>query len=201
MLKVGLTGGIGCGKSTVSRLFSEKGIPVIDADEVSRALVLPGQPAFNAIVERFGDEVTSEQGLDRGWLRQRIFNHAEDRLWLESLLHPMVFERMQSLMNSLDTSYCICVIPLLLESGRRCFVDRLLVVDCDPEIQRRRVADRDGMAAQDIERMMAAQVSREVRLRAADDVISNSGNDMDGLAEQVDRLDALYQRLGCGLAA
>lgn len=201
MFKVGLTGGIGCGKTTIARLFLDLGVPVIDADEVSRELVLPGQPAFDAIAARFGDEVVGEKGLDRAKLRQQVFANAVDRRWLEALLHPMVFERMQKWMDNLQAGYGLCVVPLLLESGQRNFVDRILVVDCDPEVQRRRVGLRDGMDEQGVERVMAAQVSRETRLAEADDVIFNNEAGSGELFGEVNRLHHLYQRLGRQTAA
>ena len=201
MLKVGLTGGVGCGKTTISRLFAAKSVPVIDADEVSRSLVLPGQPAFKAIAEHFGDNAVGEQGLDRAWLRQHIFSDPAARTWMEELLHPLVYEHMQCWMDHLNADYCLCVIPLILESGQRNFVDRLLVVDCEPDVQRRRVRLRDGMDDEGVERMMAAQASREARLVVADDVITNNEDSIEGLVDEVDRLHAYYRRLsGAGQA-
>jgi dephospho-CoA kinase len=194
MLRIGLTGGIGCGKTTVADLFAVKGIPVVDADLVARELVEPGQPALSAIVARFGPDILSAGRLDRARLRQIVFADPEQRLWLESLLHPRVYEGMRQRIATLAAPYGILVIPLLLETQGRDFVDRVLVVDCPEDVQRGRVKTRDHLDEAAVDRILAAQLSRAARLAAADEVISNAA-DPDELAVQVDRLHRLYLAL------
>jgi dephospho-CoA kinase len=194
MLKVGLTGGIGSGKTMVAGLFAAKGVPVLDADVIARDLVEPGQPAYRAIVEHFGPDLLQEGRLDRARLRQIVFVDPEARLWLESLLHPLVYDEMRRRIAELSTSYVLLVIPLLLETGRRDFVDRLLVVDCPIEVQRQRVKQRDGLDEAEIDRILSAQLAPEARLAAADEVIRNAGSPAE-LAGQVDRLHEFYLSL------
>lgn len=176
MLRVGLTGGIGCGKSAVAERFAALGVPVLDADLLSRELVEPGRPALAAIVARFGPEILADGKLDRAALRRRVFADATSRRWLEALLHPLVYEEMAARAAALEAPYVLLVIPLLLESGRRDFVDWLLVVDCPEPLQRERVRARDGLDEEQIDRILAAQVSRQQRLDAADAVICNDGD-------------------------
>jgi dephospho-CoA kinase len=197
MLKVGLTGGIGCGKTAVANLFAALGVPVIDADVLARRLVEPGQPAFRAIVEHFGEQVVTHGQLDRSQLRQRVFAQQTERRWLEQLLHPLIFRGMQQQTENFRTPYCLLIIPLLLETGRRDFVDRLLVVDCLPELQRQRVKQRDGLDDAAFDRIVSAQVSREERLAAADDLIENNAA-ADALAPRVEALHRLYIGLSGG---
>lgn len=197
MLKIGLTGGIGCGKSTVADLFAAKGVPVLDADVISRELVEPGQPALQAIVQRFGEGLLVDGRLDRTLLRRLIFARPEARRWLESLLHPLVYETMARRVAALYGPYCLLVVPLLLETGQRGFVDRLLVVDCPPHVQRRRVKARDGSDDAEVDRILAAQMSREERLAAADDLIENSA-DLDFLSSQIDSLHRHFIDLNRG---
>ena len=191
MLKIGLTGGIGSGKSTVADLFAARNVPVLDADRIARDLVEPGQPALLAIIERFGAEILKDQRLDRERLRQIVFAVPEERRWLEALLHPRVYAEMERRIAELSAPYCLLAIPLLLETGQRDFVDRLLVVDCPVDIQRQRVLARDGSDAAQIERMLAAQIGRPERLAAADDIIENAGT-LAELAEPVEKLHRLY---------
>jgi dephospho-CoA kinase len=196
VLKIGLTGGIACGKTTVANLFAARGIPVLDADLIARRLVEPGRPALAAIAERFGPDVLSGGRLDRARLRGIVFRDAEAKHWLESLLHPRVYAEMEAAVQGLAAPYCLLVVPLLVETGRRDFVDRLLVVDCPPSVQRRRLRERDGLEESEIERILSTQASREDRLAAADDVIDNSGN----AEELAGRVEALH-RSYLGLAA
>lgn len=191
MFKVGLTGGIGCGKTVIAKLFETHGVPVIDADVLARSLVEPGQPAFRAIVEHFGDTVIANGKLDRGRLRQRVFAGQTERRWLEQLLHPLIYAEMQRQTEDFSAAYCLLVIPLLLETGRRDFVDRLLVVDCRPALQRERVKLRDGLDDAAFDRIQSAQVSRDERLAAADDVIENNAG-IDALTSRVGDLHRLY---------
>jgi dephospho-CoA kinase len=198
MLKVGLTGGIGSGKSTVADLFSGLGVPVIDTDRLAREVVEPGQPGLVGIVEAFGGGMLRADGrLDRAALREYVFEEPERRRRLEAILHPLIRREMLARVDELDAPYCILVIPLLVESGQTGVVDRVLVVDTSEENQRQRVRRRDGLSEARIDSIMAAQVSRTQRLAHADDVI---GND-DGLAplrRQVERLHRLYLELAAG---
>ena len=194
MYKVGLTGGIACGKTTIAGLFAEHGVTIIDADQVARDLVEPGQPALAAIAARFGDEMLSHGRLDRARLRQRIFAHTDDRRWLENLLHPLIYQALERQSQASDSPYCLLVIPLILETGRRDFVDRLLVVDCRPETQRRRLGSRDGLDDQSIDRILSAQLSREERLEAANDVLVNEGP-IESLRDPVQGLHRQYLKL------
>ena len=197
MLIIGLTGGIGSGKSTVARHFEALGVPVIDADEVGRELVTPGQPALAAIVEHFGPEMLDENGhLDRARLRERVFTHPEQRRELEAILHPRIRAEIQRRIGELspDGGYCLISVPLLLESGWQDLVDRVLVVDAPRERQIERTIARDGVTRQQAEAILASQMDRDARLRAADDVIRNDG-DLTALREQVEALHRRYCQL------
>lgn len=191
MLRIGLTGGIACGKSTVAAGFAELGVPVIDADALARELVEPGQPALEAIARELGKEfITADGRLDRARLRQRIFTRPEARRRLEAILHPRIAAEMQSRAARLDSPYCLLVIPLLIEAGQQSLVDRILVVDCPEELQRRRLAERDDTEPVEISAILASQLDRESRLAAADDIISN-----DGTPEQLqERIAGLHTR-------
>jgi dephospho-CoA kinase len=192
MLIIGLTGGIGSGKSTVEELFADLGVPVIDADQAAREVVAPGEPALDAIVTRFGREILNPDGsLDRGRLREYIFEDDAARKELEALLHPPIRARMQAQLEGLDTPYAILSIPLLIESGRTDTVDRVLVVDVSEQQQTERVCRRDGISEQQARAILAAQVSRQERLAAADDVIDNSGSRA-ALEAQVQALHRSY---------
>lgn len=194
MLKIGLTGGIGSGKSTVAACFAAYGVPVLDADLIARELVEPGQPALAAIAGHFGPAILDQGRLDRERLRARIFAEPQERRWLDALLHPMVYAEMRRRMEALAAPYCLLMVPLLLETGQRGLVDRLLVVDCPPDAQRLRVARRDSADPAQIERVLAAQASRAERLAAADDLIDNSGTEAE-LAAAVARLHRHYLSL------
>lgn len=176
--RIGLTGGIGSGKTTVAHLFAGFGIMVLDADVIARELVEPGQPALSAIAQHFGSEILREGRLDRAALKERIFAHPAERNWLDALLHPLVYQQLEATMAepvTPPTPYFLLVIPLLLETGRRDFVDRLWVVDVPESLQRQRVAARDGLDEAVIERILASQYSRAERLAQADAVIDNTG--------------------------
>ncbi len=191
MLKIGLTGGIGCGKSTVVRLFAARGIPVFDADEIARQLVEPGQPALAAIALEFGNSVLQGGRLNRAALRERIYADVVARRKLEAIIHPLVYRCLQERAVGLDAPYCIFAIPLLIETGHQAFVDRILVVDCLPAQQYQRVRDRDGLDDIAIERIIHAQASREERLAAAHDIIENVGS-IEQLEERVENLHRAY---------
>lgn len=195
MLRIGLTGGIGSGKSTVAELFARRGVPVIDTDVIARELVAPGQPALAEIVREFSNEVLDARGrLDRAQLRERVFNHPAARDRLEAILHPRIRVAVQARLAALDAPYCLIVVPLLIETNFDEFVDRTLVVDVDEQRQRERVSRRDGVSVDAVGRIMAVQATRQKRLARADDVISNDGT-IDDLEHAVARLHAQYLAL------
>lgn len=192
MLKIGLTGGIGCGKTTVCRLFADLGVPVVDADLIARSLVEPGQPALQAIVQAFGPEILQADGnLDRAKLRQAIFSDPEQRRRLDGIMHPRVYARIAADVAALQAAYCLIAVPLLLESKNPYAVDRILVVDCPQPAQIERVVTRDKLSAEQAQAIVASQMPRPQRLARADDVIDNSAGP-EQLAEQVKSLHNSY---------
>lgn len=194
-LLIGLTGGIGTGKSTVCKLFAERGVAVIDADAVAKELVALDQPALQAIVQEFGKGIIDAKGrLRRDRLRSIVFSDPERRKRLEKLLHPLILEEMLSRANRAEGPYCILCIPLLVETDQVSAVDRVLVVDAPEALQIQRVMERDHLTIDEIKAIMHAQASREDRLEAADDVIMNA-SDMTKLAEQVNALHQKYLAL------
>lgn len=195
-LIIGLTGGIGSGKSTVGALFGELGVPVLDTDQVARELVRPGRPALQRIVEEFGPALVDPSGhLDRSALRRLVFADPARRRALEAILHPLIQARVEEWVSGVEASYCVLLVPLLLESGWTDRVDRIVVVDTPEALQVRRTIERDGLTAGDVEAIMRAQVSREQRLGRAHDVITND-RDMSNLRDQVERLHRAYLELG-----
>ena len=195
MLRIGLTGGIGSGKSTVADLFAARGVPVIDADVIARELVEPEQPALNEIVAAFGRGVLDDTGrLDRTRLRDLVFADAPGRKRLEAILHPRIRAEMERRLTESSAPYALLVIPLLFEAGQRDLVDRVLVIDVPEEQQRRRVAARDDLSTQQIDGVLAAQATRAQRRAGADDLIDNSG-DPAALERQVDELHDRYLAL------
>lgn len=191
-LVIGLTGGIGSGKSTVSGMFSRLGVPVIDADEIARSLVAPGTEAFNEVITSFGAELVQADGaLDRARLRRIILADAAQRRRLEAILHPRIRAEARRRVGELETPYCILSIPLLVESGQTDLVDRILVVDCPESLQRSRIAARNQWPHEEIDAVLAAQASREQRLARAEDVLRNDG-DLSRLEDEVERLHRKY---------
>lgn len=191
-LVVALTGGIGSGKSTVSRHFEKLGVPVIDADLIAREQVKPGAPALDEIRERFGAAViTPTGGLDRDRMRGIVFENSTKRIQLQQILHPRIRSEMQLRLAQLDTPYAVLVIPLLLESGQNSLADRILVVDIPEVHQIERVRQRDGLKRTQIEQIIAAQVDRQSRLAVADDVISNDRG-LQTLEKAVEQLHRRY---------
>ncbi len=195
MLRVGLTGGIGSGKSTVAGLFAARGVPVIDADEIARRLAAPGQPAYREIVALFGPAILDpDQRIDRNQLRRRVFEQPAERLRLEAILHPEVRRAMEDELAGLDTPYCILVIPLLFETAEHFPVDRVLVVDADEARQIERAGRRDRTDAAQIKPIIAAQIPRAERLQRAQDIVHNNA----GLAElekEIEHLHRFYLKL------
>ena len=191
-LTVGITGGIGSGKSAVTDRLASLGITIVDADVVARVVVEPGQPALQAIAEHFGSEVIQSDGsLDRTALRKIVFEHPDERAWLESVTHPAIREEIQRQLRTADSPYVVLSSPLLLEASQQTFVDVVVVVDVPESIQLERTMSRDGNSAELVEQIMAAQLSRTERLQAADIIIDNGGN-LDALNLQV---DALHEQL------
>lgn len=192
MMVIGLTGGIGSGKSTIAELFRQQGIDVIDADLIAREVVEPGTPALSAIAEHFGRKILdTDGGLRRSALRELVFSTPSERQWLEQLLHPLIQERIGVRIKECRSPYCLLVSPLLLETSQKLLVDRILVVDVSREMQLQRTMTRDASSRATIEAIIAAQIGRDERLAAADDVIDNDG-DRRGLAQAVARLHHKY---------
>jgi dephospho-CoA kinase len=195
-LVIGLTGGIGSGKSEVARAFAARGVEGADADHAAHAVSARGMPGFAAVVAAFGPEAMGASGeLDRSWLRHRVFTDAPARARLESILHPMIHSFLDHAMSEWHGPYGVLVVPLLLERGGLLSrVDRILVVDCPEEEQVQRAVDRSNLTSADVRAVMATQMTRSARLARADDVIDNSGTISD-IAPQVARFDALYREL------
>jgi dephospho-CoA kinase len=196
MLVVGLTGGIGSGKSTVAERFARLGVPVIDTDVIARALTAAGGAALPQIRAVFGDAVMQADGsLDRGALRRRVFADAAERRRLEAILHPRIRQAVEAALAALDAPYVLVVIPLLVETGGyRDLLDRVLVIDCPEALQIERVMARSGLAREEAAAILAAQAGRAERLAAADDVIVNTGAP-EVLELEVEALDGRYRGL------
>ncbi len=195
MLKVALTGGIGSGKSTVTQLFEELGAPVIDADIIAHQLVEKGQPALKQIQQIFGDEIILPDGsLNRQKLREQVFSDETAKNKLESILHPLIYQCISTLLEKLSDNYCIISIPLLFETQMTDFVDRIVVIDCPLETQIERVKKRDQLTEDRIMSIIDSQVSREYRNARANDIIENRST-LSNLAVQVKKLHNLYNSL------
>lgn len=195
MLRVGLTGGIGSGKTTVADLFAAHGIPVIDTDVIARQVVAPGSALLPQLSKRFGKDILAADGsLDRGRLRKRVFADKARLNELEQLLHPAIKAEVLAQTSTLNSPYCIIVVPLLLEKGWQEMVDRVLVVDCPESLQAERTLQRDTITAEEVRAIIATQTTREIRLAAADDVIHNDG-DLNKLQQQVEQLHSHYLKL------
>jgi dephospho-CoA kinase len=195
-LRIGLTGGIASGKSTVTQRFAELGVPVIDADIASRTVVEPGKPGLSQLVLRFGEGVLDAEGrLDRPALRALIFNDSSARHALDGILHPLIRAEMEHAAADVQGPYVLMAIPLLVEGGNaHKRVDRVLVVDVDEALQIRRLQARDGSSAEQARAILASQASRAARLGEADDVLLNTGSVAE-LRQAVDRLHEQYLHL------
>jgi dephospho-CoA kinase len=192
---VGLTGGIGSGKSAAADLFAAKGVELVDTDVLAREVVELGTPALAAIAEHFGDEILgADGGLDRAKLRAIVFAQPAEKNWLEALLHPLINELLRSRLASFQSSYCLLVSPLLLETEQAAHVDRILVIDIDRQGQLQRTLRRDGSSQATVEAIIDSQITREERLARADDIISNQGT-LEDLARAVDQQHARYLQL------
>jgi dephospho-CoA kinase len=195
MFKVGLTGGVASGKSTVAALFEKQGATVLDADRIARAVVAPGRPALAELVRVFGTAILGTGGvLDRAGLRRRIFADEGARRMVEGILHPAILGELERQSRAAGGPYQVVVVPLLVEKHLAGLVDRVLVVDCEPAVQLKRLMGRDGETLESAQAMLAAQATREQRLAAADDVIRNDG-DPGALAPRVAELDRRYRKL------
>lgn len=195
MIKIGLTGGIGSGKSRVRQLFAQLGAATIDADDIARMLVEPGQAGHQGISETFGEQAFDDRKqLRRSWLRQKIFNHEDSRKKLEAILHPLIFSEIQQRIAKLEKPYVIVEIPLLFESEQKDTFDRTLLVYAEKATRVARIVARDNCDATEVERVMSRQIDPQSALKLADDVIYND-NQPDMLLTQVSDLDKFYRSL------
>lgn len=189
---VGLTGGIGSGKSAAAECFAALGVGIVDADIVAREVVAPGQPALQQIAAHFGDQVIAADGsLQRRVLREIVFADPEQRRWLEQLTHPLIAQSIQQQLAASTGPYALLVSPLLLETTQRELVQRVLVIDAPETLQVARTVARDQAQPEQVRQIMAAQMPREQRLAHADDVIVNQG-DLEQLRQQVVQLHQQY---------
>ncbi len=196
MYVIGLTGGIGSGKSAAASRFAELGAAIVDTDAIARELTAPGGSAVPALRSEFGGEyITADGGLDRARMRRLVFQDPEARKKLEAILHPLIRAESHARIAAADRPYVVVVVPLLLETGAyRDLIDRVLVVDCAEERQMRRAVERSGLSEDDVRAIMAAQLARAERLARADDVLPNDGS-MEDLRRQVNELHSGYLNL------
>ncbi len=200
-LRIGLTGGIGSGKTTASDYFAALGVPIIDTDILARELVEPGEPALQDIIKLFGDQVRDTDGsLQRDTVRELVFSDSTKRIQLEDILHPRIRDRALERALQAKTPYCLIVIPLLLETRYPVALDRILVIDTVEDNQYQWVAERDGLNKSQIEAVLASQASREERLAVADDVVMNDGN-MEHFYRALDKLHVAYLELAARVEA
>ena len=193
---IGLTGGIGSGKTTVADMFAERGASIVDTDLIAHSLTAPGGPAMPAIIAEFGPDFADATGaMDRARMRQLVFADAGAKARLEAILHPRIRDGALAAGAAATGSYVIYAVPLLVESGTwRSRVQRVLVIDCREEVQIFRVMARNNLPESQVLAIMAAQASRAQRLAAADDVIDNNDG-IAALTPQIDRLHALYMKI------
>jgi dephospho-CoA kinase len=194
MLRIGLTGGIGSGKTVVSDRFRHLGVPVIDTDEIAHSLTTRNSAAVREIEREFGPHVIRDGELDRNALREQVFSDAGARHKLEAILHPRIREEVTRRIRALDAPYCLIVVPLMVESGFQDLIDRVLVVEAPTEKRRQWLAERNGFSHTDIQRIFSAQASDAERAAIADDLIRND-NDIAGLVRRVDDLHRCYTAL------
>lgn len=195
---LGLTGGIGSGKSAAARHFSDLGVHVVDADQAARWVVEPGRPALAEIAGHFGREILLADGsLDRAALRRRVFQSEEERRWLERLLHPLIRQEILASLEQASSPYAILESPLLVETDQHTMTRRILVVDVPESLQLERAMQRDQADRKQVEAIIKAQASREERLRHADDVLLND-RDLSWLHGEVERLHRFYLTLRGG---
>jgi len=188
MFKVGLTGGIGCGKSTVAKLFAQHTVAIIDADEIAHTLVSPKSSALKQISDTFGEDCLLANGsLNRAKLREIIFNNSQKKCQLEQIMHPLIYAEIERQVQELSGLYCIIAIPLLLETQMQASVDHILVVDCSETEQIKRVQLRDSLSTDQIKAIIQSQASREQRLAEADSIIYNT-QDNNQLVHEISNL-------------
>ncbi len=193
---LGLTGGIGSGKTTVANLFAAEGVPLVDADQVARDLVMPGQPALQQIAEHFGPQILQADGsLDRAALRACVFQDEAQKLWLNNLLHPMIRQELLHRCQNAQGPYLILVAPLLFENGLDTCVNRTLCIDVSEETQIARTCRRDGNSPELVRAIMASQLPRSERIRRSDDRLDNDRVSLSELTTQVTRLHLNYLAL------
>ena len=195
VFRVGLTGGIASGKSTAAKFFAALGVPILDSDRVARDVVEPGQPPLERLVERFGPAILTPDGhLDRPALREIVFSDPKARADLEALTHPAIGAALEAQSATVGGLYQILVIPLLVEKNLSSHVDRVLVVDCSEALQIRRLRERDGSTPEQVQAILRAQAPRALRLKAADDVITNDA-DISAVRQQAAALHPRYLEL------
>ena len=196
MFSVGLTGGIASGKTTISDLFAKRGVPIVDTDVISRALLEPGELAFGQVCAHFGDEILGADGrIERGRLREIVFSQADEKSWLETMLHPLIYQRsLDAIRAHTSAAYVLVVVPLLFETNFQSLVDRILVVDCPPEEQIERLTKRDRIEPSLAQKMLAQQLGNAERVARAHDVIDNRDASAD-LEAQVAALHDFYLEL------
>lgn len=194
-LIIGLTGGIGSGKSTVSSFFSELQVPIVDADIVARWVVEKGQPALLAIADHFGDDILTSGELNRSKLRELIFNDNSQRKWLNELLHPLINKKIVSDLADAKGEYILLEAPLLFENGLERLTDYNLVVDIEPALQIKRASMRDGVSLDSIKAIISKQIDRASRLEMADFIINNSDISLENLKCKVHDLDKQFKVL------
>ncbi|MCY9837342.1 dephospho-CoA kinase [Aeromonas media] len=193
MYVVAITGGIGSGKTTIANQFAALGIEVVDADLIAREVVAPGTPALAAIVNHFGAEMLTEQGLlDRRALRERIFSDPAAKSWLNALLHPIIRSEMLRQCAAVSSPYCLLVVPLLVENRLTELADRVLVIDVDEATQIERTCRRDGVSREQAQAILASQANRSERLAMADDVLDNQSGTTETIRERILALHETY---------
>ena len=195
MLKIGLTGGIGSGKSAAGKYFAKLNIPVIDADEIVHELLKPNTPIYKRIILHFGKNIlTNKKTLDRKKLRQLVFHNKKERIWLEKLIHPYVRTEMTKRTKSLKSPYCVMAIPLFFETKSPPKVDRILIIDCPKKTQIKRIRERNQHTINQIKAILATQISRTERIKQANDVIRNTGT-LNELKKMIKKLHNYYLSL------
>jgi dephospho-CoA kinase len=193
---IGLTGGIGSGKTTIANVFEDLGIDIIDADIAARKVVEPKSSALVQISQHFGLQFIKADGtLNRPLLRSRIFSNDIDKIWLNNLLHPLIRQTMLNEIEQSQSSYCLLVAPLLIENNLQSLVERILVIDICEEEQIKRAVLRDPSSKEEIMRIISSQIPRKERLKHADDIIDNTKSDLSIIKESVIKLDQKYQKL------
>ncbi|MBA6253984.1 dephospho-CoA kinase [Colwellia sp. MB3u-55] len=193
---IGLTGGIGCGKTTVANFFANLGIDIIDADIAARKVVAPNSNALLQISQHFGKTFIMPDGtLNRALLRSQIFSNEADKQWLNHLLHPLIRQTILEEIQQSQSPYCLLVAPLLIENNLQSLVARILVIDIGESAQVKRAVLRDPSSSDEIKRIIASQISREARLKHADDIIDNSSSDLNLIKASVIKLDQKYRNL------